>query len=559
MNNFRQAIKNIPEICARQGVKYAVICPGSRNAPLILAFTEHVDIECISITDERSAAYFALGIAQATENPVALICTSGTAALNFAPAIAEAYYQGLPLTVFTADRPRDFIDKADGQTIRQQNVFANFVKRSFELPDDTEKQEDLLFSDLLVSQAIDVTRTFPRAPVHINVPLREPLYAPLPEAHTNPKIIRTLRSKTTFDENSEILIDLQKFSKKMLVFGVLPKNNELAEIAAQLAEYEDFVVISENLSNICGVKIITQPETLFARINAMKPAEQLSFAPELLITVGQNAISKQLKIFLRNHKPLEHWQLHCPLPYADTYDSLTRIIDFEQEIVSSFLLAITKKEHSTVTFSSPFFCELKTVQERHEQIIGSQELSDMTAVNVLLKNIPENTNLQLANSTAVRWTQLFPAKPTVKYLCNRGVSGIDGSVSTAAGYAFVTNENTVLLTGDLAFIYDSNALWNNYLSKKFKIIVLNNNGGNIFKNIANHETIARCEDFFTTPHNVQIKHLAAAFCVDYLLCNEFSDLECKIIELLKNDKCSVLEIVTDSEINTENYLKYFEF
>ena len=179
INHFRQGIKNIPEICARHGVKKVIIAPGSRNAPLIFAFTAQTELECLSMTDERSAAYFALGIALQSAEPVALVCTSGTAVLNFAPAISEAYYQNLPLLVFTADRPAEMIDQADGQTLRQTNIYANYIKASFDLPVDSMLDVDLQFSDRQVSQAIETAVSYPQGPVQINVPMREPIYSAL--------------------------------------------------------------------------------------------------------------------------------------------------------------------------------------------------------------------------------------------------------------------------------------------------------------------------------------------------------------------------------------------
>ena len=207
MNHFRQGIKNIPEICFQQGVRKVIIAPGSRNAPLILAFTAHPGLECLSMTDERSAAYFAVGITQHSGEPVALVCTSGTAVLNFAPAIAEACYQNLPLIVFTADRPAESIDQADGQTMRQANIYANYIKTSVELPVETILTADLIFSDRQVSQAIDIALTTPCGPVQLNVPLREPIYTALPEHHSDPKIIKTIAS----EDNAHSINQWQSF------------------------------------------------------------------------------------------------------------------------------------------------------------------------------------------------------------------------------------------------------------------------------------------------------------------------------------------------------------
>ena len=554
MNHFRQGIKNIPEICAQHGVRKVVIAPGSRNAPLIFAFTTQPGMECLSITDERSAAYFALGMAQQSGEAVALVCTSGTAVLNFAPAIAEACYQNLPLLVFTADRPAELIDQADGQTLRQTNIFANYIKASFELPVETVIDAELHFSDRQVSQAIDTAVSYPQGPVHINVPLREPIYTAIPEHHSNPKIIKTLSASQKL--NDESLKTLQnswlKYKRKLVIFGVFPKNECLSELARRLANEPDVVVVAENLSNIAAEKVITQPESLFSRINSKEKID--NFVPELVVTIGHSVICKQLKIFLRSHRPAEQWQIESSMPYIDTYKSLTTVIPgLATEVLNKMPFTTTKSE-----FSASYQTEMKQINQLHDEFIKNASISDMAVTIELLSQIPADTVLHLANSTAVRWTQLFPARTDLTYICNRGTSGIDGSMSTAAGYAYASKQSTVFLTGDLSFIYDSNALWNNHIGNNLKIIVMNNNGGNIFRFIGDKQLMEKNLDFFTTPHHARIKPLVEAYGLDYLACNKTEDLTASINTLLNASKATVLEISTDADLNTENYKGYFK-
>ena len=554
MNHFRQGIKNIPEICAQHGVRKVVIAPGSRNAPLIFAFTAQPGMECLSIIDERSAAYFALGMAQQSGEAVALVCTSGTAVLNFAPAIAEACYQNLPLLVFTADRPAELIDQADGQTLRQTNIFANYIKASFELPVETVIDAELHFSDRQVSQAIDTAVSYPQGPVHINVPLREPIYTAIPEHHSNPKIIKTLSASQKL--NDESLKTLQnswlKYKRKLVIFGVFPKNECLSELARRLANEPDVVVVAENLSNIAAEKVITQPESLFSRINSKEKID--NFVPELVVTIGHSVICKQLKIFLRSHRPAEQWQIESSMPYIDTYKSLTTVIPgLATEVLNKMPFTTTKSE-----FSASYQTEMKQINQLHDEFIKNASISDMAVTIELLSQIPADTVLHLANSTAVRWTQLFPARTDLTYICNRGTSGIDGSMSTAAGYAYASKQSTVFLTGDLSFIYDSNALWNNYIGNNLKIIVMNNNGGNIFRFIGDKQLMEKNLDFFTTPHHARIKPLVEAYGLDYLACNKTEDLTASINTLLNASKATVLEISTDADLNTENYKGYFK-
>lgn len=551
--HFRQGIKNIPEICSRFGIQKVVIAPGSRNAPLIFAFTSQPNIECLSIADERSAGYFALGIAQHSQKPVALVCTSGTAVLNFAPAVAEAYYQNIPLIVFTADRPAEMIDQADGQTLRQENIFANYIKASFQTPVETTTETDLHFSDQQISQAVDTALAYPQGPVQINVPLREPIYTAIPESHSNPKIIKTLSSEIILTDETVNHLQNQwiEHKRKLVIFGISSKNEEVIQLAQQLSLQPDVVVVAENLSNISGGNIITQPESLFSRINSKNTTDE--FVPDLLITVGHSVICKQMKIFLRKNRAKAQWQLESSLPYVDTYGSLTTILS--SKVVATLDKIILDKTQSN--FADVYKSEMETVTTLHRSFVNNPALSDMSITRELLKQLPSDTVLQLANSTSVRWTQLFPTRNGILYFCNRGVSGIDGSLSTATGYAYSSKKPTVFLTGDVSFIYDSNGMWNNYIDNNLKIIVMNNNGGNIFQFIGNKELMKDSLPFFTTPHNVKLKPLTEAYGLQYLSCKKADDLSLKIETLLSSEKATVLEIFTDSNLNTENYNGYF--
>jgi len=553
MNHFRQGIKNIPEICFQHGVRKVIIAPGSRNAPLILAFTSHPGLECLSITDERSAAYFAAGIAQHSGDAVALVCTSGTAVLNFAPAIAEAYYQNLPLIVITADRAAETIDQADGQTIRQSNVYSNYIKTCIELPVETVQAVDLEYSDRHVSQAIDIALTVPYGPVQINVPLREPIYAALPELHSYPKVIKTVAANVSLSTESlsKLSHSWVTYTKKLIIVGVQPDNTPLNELVNKLANEPDVVVIGENLSNISGRNIICRPEVLFA---SLSPEEKALFQPELLITIGHSAISKQMKLFLKEFQSAEHWQFESSLPYADTYKCLTAILP-GSAIAALGSMPLGKTASG---FAAVYSQQMTTISNLHDAFVENAPLSDMSAVTNLLELVPAGTVMQLANSTSVRWTQLFPTRSDLSYYCNRGTSGIDGSLSTAAGFAYSSKRNTLFLTGDLSFIYDSNGMWNDYIGGNFKVVVMNNNGGNIFRFIGDPQLMKSCEAFFTTPHHVKIKSLVEAYGLKYIACDKGEELVDSIKELFTSDQATVLEVFTDAGLNTENYKGYFK-
>ena len=453
-----------------------------------------------------------------------------------------------------------FSNKSQGKQLQEvlchhnieTNIFRNYIKASFDLPVETVQTTDLQFSDRQISQAIDTAISYPQGPVQINVPMREPIYTALPDVHSNPKIIKTIASEVLLAKES--MTTLQEswtaFERKLVVIGVNPKNKKLTELANRLANEPDIVVIGENLSNISGEKIITQPESFFS---SLSKDEKAAFKPNLLITIGNSLICKQLKLFLREHQPTEQWQFESTLPYIDTYKSLTTIVPgLAVNILNKMPLGKTAS-----IYSEKLQKQMQKIAQRHDAFVDSPELSDMSAVTNLLKMIPENTVLHLANSTSVRWTQLFPTREDLTYLCNRGTSGIDGSLSTAAGYAYASNQPTVFLTGDLSFIYDSNGLWNNYIGNNLKIIVLNNNGGNIFRFIGDKELMAKSLDFFTTPHHVQLKSLVEAYDLNYQACDKKETLIENIEGLFMARKATVLEIFTDADLNTENYKGYF--
>jgi 2-succinyl-5-enolpyruvyl-6-hydroxy-3-cyclohexene-1-carboxylate synthase len=551
----RQGIKNLPEICYQHGLSQVVICPGSRNAPLILSFTAHPSMECLSVTDERSAGYLALGMAQYSNKPTGVLCTSGTAVLNLAPAVSEAYYQNIPLIIFTADRPKEWIDQSDGQTIRQTEIFKNYIKHSFELPLETAHPDDLWFFNRTVSQAIDTATNFPAGPVHINIPLREPLYTPLPLEYQIKNIISAAQVsiKLLKEAENDLVVKWNSFSRKMLVFGMGAKSEQLYTIVRKLSQRNDTVVFAENLSNIVGEDVIYSPEPLIA---SLSEEEKLQFQPDLLITIGDGIVSKRLKQFLRAFRPREHWHFASSTHYTDTFKILSTIIRSEPVDVLSILA-------ETVSKDSTDFEALKEKNKKlvplHKEFISKVGKVDLRVMDEILSSVPADSVVHLANSTPVRYAQLSPSRHELTYYSNRGTSGIDGCVSTALGSAYVSGKNTFVVTGDLAFIYDSNALWNDYLKTELKIIVLNNNGGNIFSLIDTSSEMDKAKKFFTTPHRVKIKSLAEAYGVEYLECDEIEKLGELVKQMASIQGTCLLEVKTDATLNTKTFKEYYQF
>src|SRR6267142_4467331 len=322
-------IYDIAELCALKGLSQAILCPGSRCAPLTLAFTRHEHISTKTFSDERSAAFIALGIAQQTHVPVILVCTSGSAAYNFAPAVAEAFYQQIPMVIFSADRPTEWIDQLDGQAIRQYGMYGGHVKKSFALPEDYSHPDTGWFINRTVNEAINLALEFPRGPVHLNAPFREPLYPTKYEAihfSKNLRIIERLPQEITVpeQEKKQLLKVFSSFDKILLIAGQEDYNETLLKTVERFIKQQRVAFIGDVISNFHRLPATVRYADSFLAQGT--DGLRKSLQPELLITLGKSVISKNVKLFLRKFKPREHWHIQEAGPVADTFQSVTKII-----------------------------------------------------------------------------------------------------------------------------------------------------------------------------------------------------------------------------------------
>lgn len=559
MDNFNTDLVNIAEICARKDVRNVVLSPGSRCAPLSLSFLRHPEIKCITITDERSAAFTALGIAQQTGLPVALVCTSGTAVLNYAPAITEAFYQKIPLIIFTADRPPEWIDQFDNQSIRQNDIYEKHVLGSFEMPVSTHDSDSKWHCRRIVSEAINLAVYPVKGPVHINVPLREPLYPENPfQEFSNDKNIKIIESiPVTNIINDDLwndLLNIWEKSKKILIFaGMGNFNPKINDSITKIQKNNNVVVISDISSNIHDVQNIHHSDMIFGtNLSELKP--------DLLITFGGPSVSKYARMFLRNNKPVEHWHIQESGLYGDTFQSLSKIIHVSPEY---FLEKVSSHTYITKTNYSSIWEDLerKASSAMYEFISGS-EFNEFRVVYEILKKLPENSLLQLGNSMPVRYANYLSMSSDFisKGICvnsNRGTSGIDGTVSTASGAAIATGKITTLITGDLAFFYDRNGLWNNFLSENLRIIILNNHGGGIFRILDGSGKLPELEKYFETVNNLNAKNTAQDFNLEYYKSDNISSLLNNLDRFFESsEKPKILEIETDSKTNADFFKEF---
>lgn len=552
------SIVNIAKICAQKGVKHVVLSPGSRCAHLTMAFVRHPHIKTYTIADERSAAFIAIGMALSLKSPVAIVCTSGTAALNYYPAIAEAYYQKIPLIVFTADRPSEWVDQLDGQTIRQENVYANHVLKSFSLPTELEHPEYIWHSGRLVNEAINLAISS-KGPVHLNVPIREPFYPEPTENMDFESYVSIIDEVSVSPQLSELLkIELRRqisnHQKIVVVAGQGEWPQILKDQLQDLAQSNKIVLVTDSISNLQSANSID-----FQDILLTDKSIHNQLKPSLVITFGLSLISKNLKLFLRNSTQIEHWHVAPNGEIADTFKKLAKIIRINPEdffdIKNSLFL--NKLDQS---FVISWKMANKAVQEQLSNYFKTELFSEFEAIYTIIKANTQNINLHFANSMAVRYgnyISCFNTSGQITVRSNRGTSGIDGCTSTALGDAMVSNKPVVLITGDMAFFYDRNAFWNKYVPPHFKIVLLNNHAGGIFRIIDGPNRQPELEEYFETIQPLNANNCAKDFNLDYLLISSREQIQESIEWLYQTGtKAKLLEIETEGITNTEVLKKF---
>ena len=557
MANRLQPIYDIAALCAKRHIRQAILCPGSRNAPLILAFSRHPDMTCRSISDERSAAFVALGISQQLDVPAVVVSTSGSAAYNFAPAVSEAFFAHTPMLVLTADRPTEWAGQQDGQTIFQQGIFGRHVKRSYQLPQEYEHPDNIWAINRMVNEAINVTQEHPKGPVHINIPLREPLY-PGDQETTYSESIRVIEEISTnraVDSHVATKV-LKEWSLAKSILFVSGQQNDFNLQSVLTASRRWHVpLVGDVLSNLHGAEETLRHADLY--LGGASSDVLQTLRPELLVTFGESSISKNLKSFLRSHKPKWHWHIQSAGNVADTFQSITSIFrvdpgeffqyieampsppSFDADRQAAYKKCWTNEEHRTKKVLSSFYPQSQT---------GEAEV-----VLSLLRRLPPACNIHLANSMSVRYALqagLQSVNKNVRVYANRGTSGIDGCTSTSLGHALVSNVPNILITGDVAFFYDRNAFWHNYAVPNLRILLLNNHGGGIYKMIDGPGNLAEVDEFLVTRQQLTAKKLCEEFGFEYSELDSLRKMDDAISDLLEpSDRIKVLEFRSSVDTN----------
>lgn len=547
----KENVNILTALLVAHGVKHAVVCPGSRNAPIVHNLNECPNITCHPVTDERSAGFYALGMAQIIRHPVAVCVTSGTALLNLLPATAEAYYQHVPLVVISADRPVMWIDQQDGQTLPQLDALGRFVSKAVSLPEPS-TDDGRWYCNRLVNEALLCCQRHGGSPVHLNVPISEPLFTFNVPALPTERVIRQVAA--TEDEACRRCLEerLMAARRPMIVVGQL--TYEVAKILRNTLQQlqTEVVVLHECLS-------VGQPQQIDTVLQHIKDHES-DYMPDTIIYIGGTLVSKKIKQFLRRCTHADTWIVSSEGRLYDTFQNLQGVVEGNPVYLLQQLNASVQlmKQQGSLNFQRDFY-------HRWQQSIQSAAVafsnmnvpySQFLAVKTLFHNLSFSSDylLHAANSMSVRLVNHFASDYV---FCNRGVNGIDGSLSTAAGCSLVTTQNVYCIIGDLSFFYDQNALWHS-LGGNFRVLLLNNGGGVIFQSLPGLKDSTAQQTLISAQHHTTACGICQQNNVAYLSAHDEEELENNMNRFVNNnfDRPVVFEVFTSPEQDEQAMNEY---
>lgn len=537
-------------------IKHVVMSPGSRNAPLLQTFSEDDFFTCHTIVDERNAAFYALGIIQCLREPVVVCCTSGSALLNYAPAVSEAFYQQLPLVVVSADRSPEWIGQMDGQTLPQVGVFGTLVKKSVHVTE-VNTQTDEWFCNRLINEALIACTTGAVGPVHINVALNEPLFdyseKTLPEVR---RIHYTHSGKAVQMADMGMLVSKwNACHKRLIIVGQLFYTPELVAVLEQLVQKTGCVVLCEHLSNCTSTSSSKSFISHFDSVLAALPeAKKSDFAPDLVVTLGGHLVSKRLKHFIRQNKPQNHWHLSVSGEVVDLFQSLTNLIEADEV---SFLQTLLNQVE--VQLEQPYFDLWKSSAQQIKEPAENLSFSDISVMGGFLKALPEGAVLHLANSSVVRNADLYDIPPSTSIFCNRGTNGIESTLPSTIGFASVYEGLVYLVIGDLSFFYTLSALWNIEHIQNLRILLVNNQGGGIFHLLPQLSDASSLQKYASAGHDTQAGKWAAAAGLSYLSARNTQEFKNNLNEFMAGTmgQSVLFEVFTDMAISKEVFQTYY--
>lgn len=561
MYSNKENVNILTSLLLEYGVSDAVVCPGSRNAPIVHNLSVCEAIRCRPVTDERSAAFYALGLAIATRRPTVVCVTSGSALLNVMPAVAEAAYQHVPLVVISADRPQQWIDQLDGQTIPQSDALGRFVRKAVQLPEPHNDEERWLCRRL-VNEAMHLATCRQGAPVHINVPISEPLFEFDTEQLPQLSRFNNIKRAAIKDASMDMPEAFHDATRPMIVIGQLAHGTISHETIRSLSE--KYVVMSEPLSNPSYMTIHFDEAIRYivsdnSSINDDED-DKTAYYPDYVIYVGDTLVSKPARRFLRNAKAPSCLITPDAADIHDPLMTLTDIVECDTDSINALLASLC---------DAPDTDERCRFHDRWQSFLDAYaahadayapEYSQMATVKYFeeqLADLDIDICVHYANSSAVRLACIYAQH----YVwCNRGVNGIEGSLSTAAGFSLATHDMTVCVIGDLSFFYDQNALWNSNLRGNLRIILLNNRGGGIFRQLPGLNDSPAADDLVMASHENTAQGICTQNDIGYMSAKNMDEMQIGVVTLLtrESERPMLLEVFTDSNDDVKALEKYFK-
>jgi len=541
MYSKKDNIGTLTALLAGHGIRHVVVCPGSRNAPLVHNFSVCEDLQCHPVTDERCAGFFALGLTLATGEPAAVCVTSGSALLNLAPAVAEATLQHQGIIVISADRPAAWIGQQDGQTMPQQDALRPFTACSVTLPE-TEDAEGRWYVNRLVNEALMKVRSEARPSVHINVPISEPLFDFSREKLPEERAIRYVPSVCQEAMLTRIVGRLTASGRPMIVLG---------QLDGMPADFQTSVERLSRQLPVWGESLSLARPIPFDKMLALAD-EKDDYRPQLVIYAGGTLVSKALKTYLRECGDTEFIELSPGGEPHDTFRHLTEVYDMDVRKLIDRLDRLASQQGAQYFSSDREYLSYWSEQEeRAENIIRNKFRPGYSqAMAVRMLEDFRTGEVHYANSNAIRLGNLFSRH---KNHCNRGINGIDGCISTAAGYAAASGKPEYCVTGDLSFFYDSNALWQPGPGR-LRIMLLNNGGGGIFRSLKGLETSPVALTSVAGRHQTSAEGICKSYHAVYLKATDEESLREGLDRLFEEseDSVKVLEVFTDPEEDLRN-------
>ena len=560
----KENVNILTALLVAHGVRHAVVCPGSRNSPVVHNLNECPDITCYPVTDERSAGFYALGMSQALSQPVVVCVTSGTALLNVAPAVAEAYYQQRPLVVISADRPPQWIDQLDGQTLPQPDALGRFVRKAVSLPEVISSPPELggVRGGLRSAEG----RLLPEGRKNKRI---GSLVQTTPPAGTPPNLggewmseahwyCNRLVNEALIVKNGPVHINVP-ISEPLFDFSVasLPKERKIERLSADISASTLSHVTRMFLQAKRPMLISGQPMNPLMDEAVCLVDDDERYVPDFVLYIGGSIVSKRLKHFLRKAK--ETWVVNETGEVTDTFMNLTHVVHGDGEAVADHIrFMLVMEPHPFVKLWDDLLERVRRRAEAYEPAY-----SQMAAVKYFESQVGDAV-VHYANSSAIRLANSFARSHRV--FCNRGVNGIEGSLSTAAGFSVVSHltsqpSNVFCVIGDLSFFYDQNALWNQNLGKNFRILLLNNGRGGIFNMLKGLEESPARDKLVSAEHHTSAEGICRQNDVVYLSAADMPQMRSAIDTLLyiESDRPVLLEVFTDAYTDEQTLKTYYQF